>query len=307
MPLRSISAALLFLTAAAQAQFTYTTDGRTVTITGYTGSGGAVTIPHRVYGLPVTSIGDGAFDDCTGLTSVTIPHGVTSIGGEAFWGCTSLTSVTIPHGVTSIEGWAFGNCTSLTSVEIPNSVTSIGDGAFVDCSTLASVTIQDGVTNIGVGTFVNCSSLTSVTIPKSVTTIEESAFSGCGLTSVAIPDGITSIGGWAFADCTGLSSVTIGNGVTSIEDWAFQYCPNLKEIYFQGNAPSADSSVFADDNNATAYYRWGTTGWAEFSANTGLPSMLWDQWVCVYRHQQQQPGHRGGSLHKPDQSAMVPR
>ncbi len=49
---------------------------------------------------------------------------------SAFDDCTSLTSVTIPNSVTSIGDYAFNGCFSLTNVTIPNSVTSIGDGAF---------------------------------------------------------------------------------------------------------------------------------------------------------------------------------
>jgi hypothetical protein len=55
----------------------------------------------------VTSIGNGAFDSCKGLTSVSIPNSVTSIGISAFNGCSSLTSVTIPNSVTSIGSAAF--------------------------------------------------------------------------------------------------------------------------------------------------------------------------------------------------------
>ena len=64
----------------------------------------------------VTSIGDGAFSGCTGLTSVTIPNGVTSIGHAAFSGCTGLTSVTIPDIVASIGSAAFSGCTGLTEI-----------------------------------------------------------------------------------------------------------------------------------------------------------------------------------------------
>ena len=97
----------------------------------------------------VTSIGDGAFHRCSGLTSVTIPNSVTSIGSGAFYYCSGLTSVTIPNSVTSIGESAFWGCSSLTSITIPNSVTSIGDDAFNGCSSLTSVTIGSGVTSIG--------------------------------------------------------------------------------------------------------------------------------------------------------------
>ena len=82
------------------------------------------------------SIGSSAFEDCTGLTSVTIPDSVTSIGYNAFSGCTGLTSVTIGDGVTSIGSSAFSGCTGLTSIVIPDSVTSIEYYAFNDCASL---------------------------------------------------------------------------------------------------------------------------------------------------------------------------
>ena len=81
----------------------------------------------------VTSIGGGAFDGCSGLTSLTIPNSVTSIGYHAFSYCSGLTSLTIPNSVTSIGERAFDGCSGLTSVTIPNSVTSIGESAFRNC------------------------------------------------------------------------------------------------------------------------------------------------------------------------------
>ena len=71
------------------------------------------------------------FEQCVWLTNVTIPYGVTSIGDGAFENC-GLRSVTIPASVTSIGAGAFaedaiGGPWSLTSVTIPGSVTNIGD------------------------------------------------------------------------------------------------------------------------------------------------------------------------------------
>ena len=62
----------------------------------------------------VTSIGDYAFRDCYGLTSITIPDGVTSIGMSAFDSCYNLTSITIPDSITSIKYRAFFYCDALT-------------------------------------------------------------------------------------------------------------------------------------------------------------------------------------------------
>ena len=64
----------------------------------------------------VTLIGEEAFYDCSGLTSVTIPNSVTEIGEYAFSWCTGLTSVTIGNSVTEIGEWAFSWCTGLTSI-----------------------------------------------------------------------------------------------------------------------------------------------------------------------------------------------
>ena len=127
----------------------------------------------------MTSIGNYAFEECTGLTSVTIPNSVTSIGDGAFRECSGLTSVTIPNSVTSIGDGAFEYCSGLTSVTIPNSVTSNGDYAFIECSSLTSVTIPNSVTSIGEGAFYCCYGLTSVTIPNSVTSIGNQAFEDC--------------------------------------------------------------------------------------------------------------------------------
>jgi len=251
----------------------YTVNNGTILITGYIGSGGAVTIPGAIDGLPVTSIGAGAFDGCTNLTSVTIPKSVTSIGGGAFASCAGLTSVDMPNSVTNIGDWAFSRCTKLTRVTIPDSVTSLGSAAFYWCTNLTRVTIGARVASIGDSAFELCTKLTRVALPNSVTNIGGSAFWGCtNLAGVTMGARVTSIGTYAFWGCTKLTSVTIPNSVTSIGPDAFNDCYLLGLVYFQGNAPSADSTVFSGDSSATLYYLPGTTGWgASFG---GLPAVL---------------------------------
>jgi hypothetical protein len=72
----------------------------------------------------------GAFERCTGLTSIIIPNSVTTIGDYAFYSCTNLASVVIGNSVTSIGSFAFSECSSMISLTIGNSVTSIGMAAF---------------------------------------------------------------------------------------------------------------------------------------------------------------------------------
>jgi len=211
----------------------------------YTGN---VVIPEKVtfenVEYSVTSIGNYAFSDCTGLTSVTIPNSVVSIGGAAFDNCSGLTSVTIPNSVVSIGVNAFVLCSSLTSITIPNSVTSIGGSAFFGCSGLTSISISDNLTSIEYGTFCNCSSLTSVIIPNGVTSIGENAFSSCsGLTSIVIPNTVTSIGKYAFR-FTRVTSIVIPNSVTSIGSEAFFQCKDLTSVTIGNSVKSIGENAF---------------------------------------------------------------
>ncbi|MBR4553464.1 MAG: leucine-rich repeat domain-containing protein, partial [Bacteroidaceae bacterium] len=234
------------------------------------------------------TIGDCAFEYCSGLTSITIPNSVTSIGSGAFAYCSGLTSIkvdagntkydsrndcnaiietatntlvagckntTIPNSVTSIGDVAFSGCTGLTSITIPNSVNTIGDSAFWECSGLTSITIPNSVTSIGNSAFYDCSGLTSITIPNSVTSIGNYVFLGCtGLTSITIPNSVTSIGYAAFDGCTGLTSITIPNSVTAIGDWAFYYCTGLTSITIPNSVTSIGSHAFEECTGLTNVY-----------------------------------------------------
>jgi hypothetical protein len=151
----------LALPAPLSAQFTYTTNNGTITVTGYAGPGGEVVIPETVGGLPVVRIGRYAFYNNTALTGITIPNGILIIGGMAFTG-TSLVSVTLPNSVVEIGDGAFAYCWSLASVVMSDSVTWIDSGAFSDCSNLTSVTFPPSLRVIGGGVFAGCYNLTAL-------------------------------------------------------------------------------------------------------------------------------------------------
>jgi len=290
---------LLVLPAAVQAQFDYTTDGSTITITRYTGLGGAVTIPDTINNLPVAGIGISAFYYCTDVTGVTIPDSVTSIGMYAFAYCINLADINIPNNVTSIDYAAFRCCTNLTGITLPASVSSIGSGVFYSCDRLTAITVDasnplysstngvlfnrhqtrliqypggktggytvpDSVTSIETYAFASCAKLTGVTLPAGVKSIGDSAFLfSTNLANVAIPDSVTSIGTYAFASCAGLTNATIGAGVTSIGIYAFSSCASLAAITVHALNPSYSSTngvLFNKNQSSLIQYPGGRAG-----------------------------------------------
>ena len=218
----------------------------------------------------LTSIGNYAFQNCSSLTSITIPNSVTSIGSNAFYGTAwynnqpdglvyagkvaykykgtmpNNTDIVLEEGTLGIADFAFYNCSGLTSITIGNSVTNIGSCAFLVCTGLTSITIPNSVTSIGSEAFGHCTGLTSITIGNSVTNIGSSAFYNCtGLTSITIPNSVTSIERDAFDGCSGLTSITIGSSVTSIGASAFASCSGLTSIHISDLAWWCNTNFFS--------------------------------------------------------------
>ena len=219
---------------------------------------GDIVVPEKVKGndgveYVVISLGDKCFQDCSGLTSITIPSSVTSLGNYCFSGCSGLTSITIPSSVTSLGEDCFEGCKNLTSITIPSSVTSLGNYCFYGCRGLTSITIPSSVTSLSDGCFSFCRGLTSITIPSSVTSLGEDCFQACsGLTSITIPSSVTSLGLACFLGCRGLTSITIPSSVTSLGNSCFQACSGLTSITIPSSVTSLGWNCFVDCSGLTS-------------------------------------------------------
>ncbi|MFA7345289.1 MAG: leucine-rich repeat protein [Terrimicrobiaceae bacterium] len=257
-------------------EFTYETyftgqDAYTV-ITGYTGPGGAVTIPNTLNGGRVTAIVDWAFANCISLTSVTLGDNVGFVRDWAFSGCTSLIAIAAPvanPNFSSEDGVLF-NKLKTALVKYPPGKSG-------------SYTIPPGVTSIGNAAFYGCSNLEAVTIPDCVTSIGDDAFSGCtGLSHATIPGSVNTIGSYAFDFCTSLTGAEfLGDAPSIMGGWVFDHAASAFTVKYHGAASGFTSptwmgyaSVNLDATSPSA--TWQATNFTPDDVATGRTTMTAD-------------------------------
>ena len=263
------------------------------------------TVTYNDVTYSVTSIGFCAFQDCSGLTSVTIPESVISIGSSAFSGCSALTSVTIGKGVTRIEGDAFRDCNALSAVHISdlaawcsidfayyrfsdsNPLVKAGH-LFLNDKEITNLVIPDGVTEIKAHAFQGCSAITFVTIPSSVTTIGDNAFYGCDLTGVQVSD----IGAWCnipftydgnplsiaqhlFVNGEEVVDLVIPEGTTSIGSYAFRDCKSIKSVKIPNSLTNINLGVFSGCESLSAVHISDIGSWCNIKFDKDSKNDSW--------------------------------
>ena len=231
---------------------------------------GALTIPATVqneYGIEfaVKTVGNNAFENRKGITSVVIEEGIDLIGGWAFQWDDNIESVTLPDGVYEIWGAAFAGCNKLQSINLPSSVRVIKDYAFRYCSALTSIILPEGLTTIQNNAFQD-SGLESIKFPSTLTEVGESAFRDSKLSNIDFSGCSATFGNCAFSGCNSLEYVYIPNTVSINGIQVFNWCLSLKKVEFQeGYAVPANQTFWHCINleevilPTTAVFNW--TGW----------------------------------------------
>lgn len=187
----------------------------------------------------VTAIGEHAFRECAGLTSISIPASVTNIGNYAFYKCTGLKSVCIEDGESSItlgeNGYdgQFNSC-PLENIYIGRNLAYnahylSGFSPFAYIATLTSVVIGEKVTSLPTFLLKDCSSLTAITIPEGINSIGDYVFQYCDLREIHIPASLSSIGEYAFTHNNNLEKITVAVGNTTYSS------PEGSNVLMQGN------------------------------------------------------------------------
>ncbi len=254
----------------------------------------------------VTTIGEYAFRDCSGLTDITwnakncadfdsyspfngicsqrtsftFGNEVEHIPANLCYGMSGLTSIAIPESVTTIGRYAFFNCSGLTDItwNAKNCADFDSSSPFNGiCSQITSFTFGKEVEYIPAYLCDGMSNLTSITIPESVTTIGTSAFDGCSrLTSITIPESVTTISDNAFSGCSGLTSITIPESVTTIGRYAFFNCSGLTSITIPNSITTIGTSAFNGCSGLTSITIPNNVtyiGYYAFSGCSGLTSI----------------------------------
>ena len=190
------------------------------------------------------AVGDKMLTGCKTVTSLTLENTKT-IGEYAFFNCKGITSVTIPEGVTSIGSCAFYGCTALTSAYVPSTVTTMGEKVFEACSELQTVVCKAQV--LGGRMLYLCNKITSLTLENTVT-VGAHAFYQAGPkgfvsgTTLVFPETLTTIEKNAF-DYFYFETITLPKTLVSVDSTAFTTGNYLKKILFTGTEEQASSLI----------------------------------------------------------------
>ncbi len=255
---------------------------------------GELVIPSTVNGATVTSIAADSFKELP-ITGLSVANSITTIGGGAFANCSALLNVTFGSGLVTIADGngnsrtdnpdslahtgAFGNCINLETVTFGGALLKIGHHAFSECRALTTLTLPDSLQTIGVNAFYHNASLASVSFGTDLESIGEEAFYNCPeLQTVVFRTCDTprlSIGVNAFAKAAKLTALTFSESLKTIEYGAFSECTSLESLTFPNSltairgCPYTSCGAFAGCSSLTSVtFGSGLTTISDGNGNT---------------------------------------
>lgn len=173
---------------------------------------GTLKIPAEIEGKPVTTIGEGAFYQNSGITELVLPDSITKIDDGAFFECTALEKINLPDRLKSIGESALFGCSSLTKLSFPDSISVIPESCCASCAALTDIEFPSKIKEIGVEAFANSKGFETLELPETLQKIGEKAFCNWITTqTVSIPAAVNSIGDYAFDGCAELRSITVAD------------------------------------------------------------------------------------------------
>lgn len=222
-----------------------------------------VTLPQYIDGIPVTAVGEDAFESAK-WTGVVIPEGYVSIDNFAFLYCYNLTSIALPDSLISIGNRTLSNINLYTiTVGENNQAYCVEDGvlftkdkkALVRCvaGKTGDYTVPETVTELWYGAFYECAQLTGITLPQGLTKMGDLPFYRCAqLKSIAIPSGVKELSYYAFLGCKNLTEVQLAEGLEYIGDEAFRECDALTSITIPASVTRLSNGIYSGNDSKKA-------------------------------------------------------
>ena len=207
----------------------------------------------------ITTIDNGAFEDCVWLNTNSFPKTLTYIGRSAFKNCISIKDLVIPERVQHIGESAFQNCTGINVVTLKSNVLDECEEKIFYLDYLREINFPEGVDTIPANLFNQATWVTdrNIVIPNTVVTVGAGAFRGgddektsnfLSITFQPLAGGgynVQYIGDNAFRDCRAISSFTIPDSVTFIGESAFSGCSKLESILIPENVTELGGYAFS--------------------------------------------------------------